>query len=110
MLTLSERAVKELNAFFADRERSAIRVYLTPPACAGQELVLALDTPDEEKDHVLEVEGFQFCVDRELMEAMQGVSIDLTPLGFEVTPAVELPALNREGSCGSCCGSCGTNH
>lgn len=35
MITLSENARKELEAYFADKERQTIRVYLAPGGCSG---------------------------------------------------------------------------
>ena len=48
MITLSENARKELEAYFADKERQTIRVYLAPGGCSGPRLVLALDEPGDE--------------------------------------------------------------
>ena len=35
MIVLSENARKELEAYFADKERQTIRVYLAPGGCSG---------------------------------------------------------------------------
>ena len=47
MIILSENARKELEAYFADKERQTIRVYLAPGGCSGPRLVLALDEPGD---------------------------------------------------------------
>ena len=94
MITLSENARKELEAYFADKERQTIRVYLAPGGCSGPRLVLALDEPGDE-DARFEQDGFAFCINKEL-------------LGFTVTPEVPLPS-SGGSSCGGCCGSCGSH-
>ena len=35
MLKLSESARKELEAFFSDKPKSAVRIYLAPGGCSG---------------------------------------------------------------------------
>lgn len=43
MLTLTDAAQKELEGFFADREKATVRIYLAPGGCSGPRLALALD-------------------------------------------------------------------
>ena len=88
MITLSENARKELEAYFADKERQTIRVYLAPGGCSGPRLVLALDEPGDE-DARFEQDGFAFCINKELLQ-------------------VPLPS-SGGSSCGGCCGSCGSH-
>ena len=77
MITLSENARKELEAYFADKERQTIRVYLAPGGCSGPRLVLALDEPGDE-DARFEQDGFAFCINKELLQQVKSVSIDLS--------------------------------
>ena len=42
MLTLTDAAQKELEGFFADREKATVRIYLAPGGCSGPRLALAL--------------------------------------------------------------------
>ena len=102
-----ENARKELEAYFADKERQTIRVYLAPGGCSGPRLVLALDEPGDE-DARFEQDGFAFCINKELLQQVKSVSIDLSYLGFTVTPEVPLPS-SGGSSCGGCCGSCGSH-
>ena len=109
MLTLTDAAQKELEGFFADREKATVRIYLAPGGCSGPRLALALDEPTPE-DKVFEQNGFTFCIAGDLLETVGGVSIDLTYMGFSVEP--EIPLANTGGSsCGGSCssGSCGTH-
>ena len=100
MLTLTDAAQKELEGFFADREKATVRIYLAPGGCSGPRLALALDEAGE-NDTRIEQGGFAFCINNELLQQVKSVSIDANYLGFLVTPEVPLPS-----SGGSACGGC----
>lgn len=97
MITLSESAVKELNEFFSDREKSPVRIYLAPGGCSGPRLALALDTPGED-DEVSEQNGLTFCISKELFAQTGDISVDVTYMGFAVESA------NPMGGGSGCCG------
>lgn len=103
MIQLSDAARQELEAFFADKPKSGIRVYLAPGGCSGPRLALALDDPTD-NDKSFEVNGFTFCVDSSLLESIGGVKIDVSYMGFIVEPDIPLPG---GGGCSSCGGGCG---
>lgn len=107
MLELSESAKKELDAYFEGKDKTPIRIYLAPGGCSGPRLALALDEPGQD-DITEEVDGFKFCINKELQEQIQGAKIDLTPLGFMVDPVNPLPE-SAGGGCGGCCGGCGSH-
>lgn len=54
----------------------------------------------------MEAEGFAFCMTRELLGQVKGVSIDMTYMGFTVDPEVPL-ANTGGGGCGGGCSGCG---
>ncbi len=97
MLSLSESAAKELNEFFSDREKSPVRIYLAPGGCGGPRLALALDTPGDD-DEVAELDGFTFCINKDLFAQTGEISVDVTHMGFAVESA------NPMGGGGGCCG------
>lgn len=113
MITLTENARKELEAYFADKEKASVRLYMAAGGCSGPRLALALDEPNNE-DKTFTVDGFTFCVNTELMETIGGATVDLTCMGFTVTPVNELPGGGGcgGGGCGGGCscggGSCGS--
>lgn len=45
MLTLTDAAQKELEGFFADREKATVRIYLAPGGCSGPRLALRWTKP-----------------------------------------------------------------
>lgn len=111
MVTLTPNAEKELTSFFSNREKTPIRIYLAPGGCGGPHLGLALDEY-RENDSTAEVNGFSFCIQKELQEQVRSVTIDASPMGFSVKPELPLPKpAAGEGcgssGCGSCCGGCG---
>lgn len=108
MLELTESARKELEAFFADKQKETIRIYMAG-GCGGPRLGMALDE-ERDTDTVMEKDGFTFCMDKELLAQVKSVKIDLTYMGFAIEPEVPLPAGDGCGcpSCGSGCGGgCG---
>lgn len=104
MLNVSESARTELEAFFADKPKSDVRIYLAPGGCSGPRLGLALDDSNDD-DTVMEQGGFTFCVNKSLWDTIGGVTIDLSPMGFTLDPVNPLPGGGASG-CSSCGGSC----
>lgn len=100
MITISKGAVTELDAFFADKPKSCIRVYLAPGGCSGPRLALALDEAGED-DASFSDSGYDFCIAKVLLEQTGKVSIDVIPMGFIVASENPLPG---GGGCMSGCG------
>ena len=110
MITVSDEARKELEADFDGKEKTPIRVYLAPGGCGGPRLALALDEPGEE-DMSFEDRGIIYCINKDLLAAVESVSIQLTPMGFLPIPKVPLPDAGEgqgcsSSGCGGCCGGC----
>ena len=89
MISLTEEARKELEAYFEGKEKTPIRVYLAPGGCSGPRLALALDEPGED-DETSEDNG-------------------MTHMGFVVESEIPLPSGGNGGGCSSCCGGCGSS-
>lgn len=107
MLNLTENAQKELAAFFADKPKSSIRVYLAPGGCSGPRLGLALDDANDD-DEILEASGYTFCMPKEMWTAIGGLSIDVTNMGFTLDPTNPLPGAGASSCCSSCGSGCST--
>lgn len=67
---------------------------------------LALDESTE-SDTTEEKDGFTFCINKELLEQVQGVKVDLSYMGFVLEPAVPLAGGGESGCSG--CGSSGSS-
>ncbi len=100
MITLSNSAKQQLDGYFADKEKSPIRVFLSG-GCCGPRLSLALDDA-KDGDSSFEANGYTLIAEKTLLEATGTISIDMTEYGFSVDS--ENP-ISGGGSCGS--GGCG---
>ena len=70
---------------------------------------MALDGPKDD-DSVFEEGGFTFCINKELLEKVEAVTLDLSYMGFSVEPRVPLAApAGGESKCGGCSGSSSCN-
>lgn len=107
MFELSEDAKKELDAYFEGKEPGTIRIFLAPGGCSGPSLRLALDEPGE-GDATQELDGYNFCIERGLLDQTGGGQIEVGPMGFIINPVNPLPEM-AGGGCGGCCGGCGSN-
>lgn len=107
MLEMTEEAKNELDAYFKDKDKGTIRIFLAPGGCSGPRLSLALDDAGAE-DSVEELEGYKFCINKELLDQIKGGKIDVTPMGFVIEPVNPLPEA-AGGGCGGCCGGCGSH-
>lgn len=108
MIELSNAAREELEAYFKDKDKDTIRIYLAPGGCSGPRLALGLD-PAGDDDTSEDAGGFTFCINKDLLAQIKGCKIDLTPMGFVVEPEVPLPESAGGGGCGGCCGGCGSH-
>lgn len=106
MITFTDTARSELEAYFADKEKGTIRIYLAQGGCSGPRLAMALDEPSAD-DKVFETDGFKLCINEDLFTTTGNLNIDLTYMGFTVES--EIP-IEGGGGCGGGCGSggCGT--
>ena len=95
MLTLSPAARDELDAYFAGRDKSSLRIYAAPGGCSGRRLALTLGEPAP-GDAVCEADGYKFCIDPELLSQVGILTVDLSHTGFSV----------NAGACSGCSG-CG---
>jgi len=89
MISLTEEARKELEAYFEGKEKTPIRVYLAPGGCSGPRLALALDEPGED-DETSEDNGLTLCINKELAEKVGAVTVGMTHMGFVVESEILL--------------------
>ena len=99
--TLSDSAREELDAYFGDRERTPVRIYLAPGGCAGPKLALALDQSTEQ-DVIFDVGGHSFCINKELAATVGSLAVDFSGRGFSIDCA-RPPAGD---GCSGCSGGC----
>jgi len=102
MITLSEAARDQLDGYFADKEKSPVRVFLAG-GCCGPKLSLALDEP-RDGDESVEVLGYTLLAEKTLLAAAGKIAIDASDYGFSVESENQLGG--GSGGCGS--GGCGS--
>lgn len=102
MVELTDTARQELDAYFADKEKSSIRIFLAPGGCSGPQLALALDDATD-NDVSFESNEYTFVVEKGLAEEGQPFAIDMTAMGFSVDSKLQLGG----GSCSGGCSGCG---
>ncbi len=107
MITLSEAARDQLDGYFADKEKSPLRIFLAG-GCCGPKLSLALDEP-RGGDETVESLGYTLVVEKDLLDAAGKIAIDAGEYGFSVESENQLGG--GGGSCGcsgDSGGGCGT--
>jgi len=105
MVTVTQPAKAQLDAYFAENQKAPIRVFLSSGSCSGPRLTLALDEP-KDSDDVFEVEGYSIVVDKELLEKAKPLSIDFACSGFSIDSSLELGGGGCGGGCSCSSGSC----
>jgi hypothetical protein len=107
MVEITEAARRELDEYFADKEKAPIRIYLSAGGCSGPRLALALDEAGE-TDDLFEAGGYQFIVDKDLAVQARPCAWTCPTWGFHpVESATGRRMRMFRGSCSS--GSCGTS-
>lgn len=99
MFEITESAIKELEAYFADKEKAPIRIYLAPGGCSGPRLALALDASND-SDNIFTEGDFTFCINADLLAQVESVRLDLTYMGFQIEPGK--PIAGGGGGCSGC--------
>jgi len=106
MLEVTPSAHEKFTEYFKEQPAvSPIRVFLNQGGCGGPAIALALDDP-QANDHVIEIDGYTYLVDKELMEAAKPIKIDYSPMGFELSSNL---VFEPGAGCGGCGGSCGSH-
>ena len=96
MLEVTKSATEKIAQYFIDKEISPIRIFLLAGGCGLPSLALDIDEP-KETDHVFDIDGFQFIIDKEFMEEAEPIKVDFTRSGFQFDSALEF-----EEGCSAC--------
>ncbi|THB64520.1 MAG: adhesin [Desulfovibrio sp.] len=101
MIEMTDTARQELDKYFADKDKAAIRIFVAA-GCGGAQLALALDEASD-NDSTFTADGYDFVVDKALADEGQPFSIDMSPMGFAIDSKLEFGG----GGCSSGCSGCG---
>jgi iron-sulfur cluster assembly protein len=105
MVTVTETAKAQLDAYFAENPKAPIRIFLSSGSCAGPQLSLALDEP-KDSDDVFDVNGYSIVVDKELLEEAKPLTVEFGGAGFAVQSSLKLGGGGCGGGCSCSGGSC----
>lgn len=105
MVTVTQPAKAQLDAYFSENEKAPIRIFLASGSCAGPRLSLALDEP-KDTDDVFDTEGYSFVVDKDLLTQAKPLTVDFACSGFTVDSSLELGSGGCGGGCSCSSGGC----
>ena len=110
MISVSDSALKELDAYFQDKDLVPIRIYLAPGGCSGPRLSLALDEK-RDGDEELVSGKYTFLIETALLQDAKPIGVDMGAMGFTITSSLQLgggscSSGGGNGGCSSGCGSC----
>jgi iron-sulfur cluster insertion protein len=88
-----------------EEEIKGVRVYATPGGCSGINFGMTFTDQLDERDSVLECEGFNVIVDEDTMQHLRGVEIDFVDRG---AGGASFVFNNLQPVGGSGCGTCGS--
>jgi iron-sulfur cluster insertion protein len=88
-----------------EEEIKGVRVYATPGGCSGINFGMTFTDQLDERDSVLECEGFNVIVDEDTMQHLHGVEIDFVDRG---AGGASFVFNNLQPVGGSGCGTCGS--
>jgi Fe-S cluster assembly iron-binding protein IscA len=105
MIMLTETARQELEAYFSEKEKTPLRVFIAS-GCQGPRLALALDDPTEDDEQVKDG-SLVLCIAKDLYALTGKITVDMNPMGFVVNSENPLSSfMETGGGCSSCGGGC----
>ena len=105
MLEVTPRALQLVREHFKDKKIKPIRLFVKLGGCGIRSFGVALDKP-KDSDHVFEVDGFQYIVNKVLLEQVKPIKVDSDGFGFRISGSGIAP---RHG-CGNCGFACGDDN
>ena len=105
MFTVTPKAKKELDDFFAANSDCGKASCILPGTCGGPTATMTLDKADAEYDVSEEVDGIVFCMTKPLFAMVGNVTVDVGT-GFVVRTDHPFVLGPSDHSCGGSCGSC----
>ena len=92
MFEITKAATDKLSEYLKDMEYTAIRIFLHAGGCGGPSLVMGLDEP-KDTDHVFEVNGYKFLIDKDFMNDAQPIKVDFSELKSSLIVDLSLKTL-----------------
>ncbi len=87
---------------FEGKERNPIRLFVKLGGCGIRSFGVALEKPTKH-DRVFDIDGFQYVVNRALLEKVKPIKVDSDGYGFRISGS-GVPPHHGCGNCGFICG------
>ena len=91
MITLSESAVEQLNAFFAGQPLQPVRITVMPAGRCPNPVFNIVINEQKPSDVEVQVEGFTFIMDEKLYEEAKPLHVDIADGAVTVESDYPLP-------------------
>jgi iron-sulfur cluster assembly protein len=103
LIEVTPRATKLVAEHFKDKKkRRPIRLFVKLGGCGIRSFGIALEKPTE-SDAVFTIDGFQYIIDKKLLEKVAPVKVDSDGFGFRISGSGVAPQ-HGCGNCGFVCG------
>jgi Fe-S cluster assembly iron-binding protein IscA len=102
MVVVTPKAAKLMEKTFRGKKRRPIRLFVKLGGCGIRSFGVALEKPTE-LDEVFDIEGFQYVVNRVLLERVKPIKVDSDGFGFRISGS-GVPPHHGCGNCGFACG------
>ncbi len=96
-IIVTPKAARMVAQYFKDKEKSPIRLFVKLGGCGIRSFGVALEKP-KKNDVVFEIEGFQYIIDKTLLQHVQPVTVHSDGYGFRISGSGIYP----HSGCGSC--------
>lgn len=101
-VVVTARAAELMVKMFQGKKRRPIRLFVKLGGCGIRSFSMALEKPTD-LDMVFEIEGFQYVVNKTLLEKVKPVKVDSDGYGFRISGS-GVPPHHGCGNCGFACG------
>ncbi|RPI58852.1 MAG: hypothetical protein EHM48_09700 [Planctomycetaceae bacterium] len=102
MLEVTARATQLMAEQFKHKRKRSIRLFVKLGGCGIRSFGITLEKP-KATDAVFEVDGFQYIIDKVLLENVQPIKIDSDGYGFRISGS----GISAQHGCGNCGFMCG---
>lgn len=103
MIEVTPRATKLVDEYFREKKKKRpIRLFVKLGGCGIRSFGIALEKP-KENDAVFTIDGFDYIIDKKLLEKVQPVKVDSDGFGFRISGSGVAPQ-HGCGNCGFVCG------
>ncbi|MEJ2040273.1 MAG: IscA/HesB family protein [Desulfosarcinaceae bacterium] len=102
MIEVTPRATRLMQDHFKDKTKSPVRLFVKLGGCGIRSFGVAMEEP-KPSDHIFEIDGFEYIIDKVLFKRVQPIKVDSDGFGFRITGSGIYP----NSGCGNCGFMCG---